>query len=149
MKRSIICPHCQGNIEIWDNPKPVVDIIIEIKDAIILIKRKNPPYGWAIPGGFVDYGESLEEAAIREAKEETGLDISDLRQFHAYSDPRRDSRVHTISTVFIARGHGTPIAADDAAEIGVFRGNDLPPDLAFDHPKILSDYFASKAFPNA
>jgi len=145
VKRSIICPHCRGRIEIWDNPKPVVDIIIEVDDGIVLIKRKNPPHGWAIPGGFVDYGESVEEAAVREAKEETGLDITDLRQFRVYSDPRRDSRVHTISTVFIARGHGTPAAADDAAEIGVFTQHQLPPGLAFDHPEILSDYFASKS----
>ncbi|MCX6640761.1 MAG: NUDIX hydrolase [bacterium] len=143
MKRSVKCPHCGEKIEIWDNPKPVVDIIIEIGGGIILIKRKNPPYGWAIPGGFVDYGESIETAALREAKEETGLDLTDLRQFHVYSDPTRDARVHTISTVFTARGWGTPQAADDAAEIGIFTRDTLPADLAFDHPKIISDYYAA------
>lgn len=121
-----------------------MDIIIEVDAGIVLIKRKNPPPGWAIPGGFVDYGESVEEAAVREAKEETGLDVADLRQFHVYSDPSRDRRVHTISTVFIARAKGTPVAADDAADIGVFKQNELPDDLAFDHPQILSDYFTAK-----
>ncbi len=144
MKRRFTCPHCKKPVEIWDNPKPVVDVIIEMEAGIVLIKRKNPPPGWAIPGGFVDYGESVEEAAIREAKEETGLDVSNLRQFHVYSDPARDRRVHTISTVFIAAGHGHPEAADDAAEIGIFDRDWLPVDLAFDHPKILADYFAAR-----
>ncbi len=144
MKKSITCPHCSRRIDIWDNPKPVVDVIIEMVDGIILIKRKNPPYGWAIPGGFVDYGEMVEVAAVREAKEETCLDVSNLRQFHVYSDPRRDERVHTISTVFIANGEGVPKAADDAVEIGVYTAEDLPDDLAFDHADILSDYFESK-----
>lgn len=123
------------------SPRVTVDIIIEIDDGIILIKRKNPPYGWAIPGGFVDYGESMESAAVREAKEETGLDIENLRQFHTYSEPGRDPRGHTISTVFIARSSGTPKASDDAAEIGIFTKDNLPQDLAFDHRKILDDYF--------
>ena len=84
----------------FKNPIPTVDIIIELEGkGIILIKRKNPPYGWAIPGGFVDYGESLENAAMREAKEETSLDIELIKQFHTYSDPKRDKRFHTISTV--------------------------------------------------
>lgn len=138
------CPHCHGQFEVWDNPRPVVDILIEMGDGIILIRRKNPPYGWAIPGGFVDYGETVEEAAVREAKEETGLDISELRQFHVYSDPARDARVHTISTVFTARGHGRPVASDDAVEIGVFTRDHLPQDLAFDHPAILRDYFSKR-----
>ncbi len=117
-KRTILCPHCSRQIELFDNPKPVVDILIEYGGGVILIKRKNPPNGWAIPGGFVDYGESVEAAAIREAREETGLELSGLRQFHVYSDPRRDQRVHTISTVFIAQGQGTPRAQDDALELG-------------------------------
>lgn len=145
MKRTIICTHCQRSIEIWDHPKPVVDIIIEMADGIILIKRKNPPTGWAIPGGFVDYGESVEEAAVREAKEETGLEISNLKQFHVYSDPARDRRVHTISTVFTATGHGNPSAGDDAAEIGIFQKNGLPENLTFDHPAILADYFQNRS----
>jgi ADP-ribose pyrophosphatase YjhB (NUDIX family) len=96
------------------NPIPTVDIIIEYKGGIILIKRKNPPEGWALPGGFVDYGESLETAAFREAKEETGLNIKLIRQFHTYSDPKRDSRHHTITTVYIAKAKGIAIAGDDA-----------------------------------
>ena len=141
MKRTIRCPHCGGEFEIHDNPKPVVDIIIEMNGGVVLIKRKNPPFGWAIPGGFVDYGETVEHAARREAREETGLEVDDLRQFRVYSDPHRDGRVHTISTVFTGRGRGVPRAADDAVDIGVFTRHKLPPDLAFDHPEILRDYF--------
>jgi ADP-ribose pyrophosphatase YjhB (NUDIX family) len=143
LKRRLTCPHCQKEIPVWDNPKPVVDIIIEMEGGIVLIKRKNPPHGWAIPGGFVEYGESAEAAAAREAREETGLELRDLRQFRVYSDPARDRRVHTISTVFIARGEGSPSAADDAAEIGIFKQDGLPGDLAFDHPQILNDYFSA------
>ena len=126
------------------NPFPTVDIIIELPDGIVLIRRKNPPHGWAIPGGFVDYGESLEQAAAREAKEETSLDVELVRQFHTYSDPKRDPRFHTVSTVFIARASGTPRAADDAAELAVFRKDSLPEPLCFDHAKILDDYFNSR-----
>ncbi|MBU0520008.1 NUDIX hydrolase [bacterium] len=141
MKRFVTCPTCHQPHAIWDNPKPVVDIIIELDEGIILIKRKNPPYGWAIPGGFVDYGESVEEAAYREAREETSLELTNLRQFHVYSHPSRDDRVHTISTVFIAKGLGSPKAADDAAELQIFTQDSLPEDIAFDHPQILNDYF--------
>ncbi len=126
------------------NPIPTVDIIIEINDGIVLIKRKNPPPGWAIPGGFIEYGESAESAAIREAKEETNLDIYELRQFHTYSDPKRDPRFHTISIVFIAKGKGIPRAKDDAIEIGIFTKDSLPDDIAFDHREILSDYFQKR-----
>ncbi len=125
----------------YKNPLPTVDIIIETPGGIVLIKRKNPPYGWALPGGFVDYGESLEEAALREAKEETGLDIELIRQFHTYSAPDRDERFHTITTVYIARAEGTPRAADDAKEARVFTRENLPDDIAFDHRDILNDYF--------
>ncbi len=118
-----------------------MDIIIEMDGGVVLIRRKNPPFGWAIPGGFVDYGETVEHAARREAREETGLEVDDLKQFHVYSDPHRDGRVHTISTVFTGRGRGVARAGDDAADIGVFRRDELPPDLAFDHPQILRDYF--------
>jgi ADP-ribose pyrophosphatase YjhB (NUDIX family) len=124
------------------NPFLTVDAIIELNDGIILIRRKNPPYGWAIPGGFVDYGESLEDAARREAKEETGLDIDLIRQFHTYSEPGRDPRHHTVSTIFIAKASGTPKAADDACDVGIFTGDTLPEDIAFDHRKILEDYFS-------
>ena len=123
------------------NPIPTVDIIIEIDDGIILIERKNHPFGWAIPGGFVDYGESLEEAAIREAKEETSLNIENLKQFHTYSSPDRDPRFHTISTVYIAKGRGVPKADDDAKNLKIFKEGNIPSDIAFDHRKIISDYF--------
>ena len=136
------CPHCGKEIEKYLHPYPTVDIIIEMENCgIILIKRKNPPFGWALPGGFVDYGESLEEAAIREAKEETSLEITLTSQFHTYSNPERDSRKHTITTVFIAKAKGKPVAADDAQEIGVFTKDKIPQPLAFDHSDILRDYF--------
>lgn len=141
-KRIIQCPKCQDEIELYQNPLPTVDIIIEIESRkIVLIKRKNPPYGWALPGGFVDYGESLEEAAIREAKEETDLDVKLNKQLHTYSDPKRDPRHHSISTVYIARAKGRPQARDDAIEIGVFTESNLPDEIAFDHRSILEHYF--------
>ena len=130
-------------------PIPTVDIIIEItrkngQEGIILIKRKNPPHGWALPGGFVDYGESLEEAAVREAKEETSLDIRLKSQLHTYSDPKRDSRKHTISTVYVAAAQGRPKAQDDAQDIQIFTEEEINFPLAFDHQKILADYFKQK-----
>ncbi len=121
------------------NPTPTVDIIIEIGQRIVLIERKNPPPGWALPGGFVDYGESFEDAARREALEETGLQVQLLRQLHTYSAPGRDARQHTASTVFIATAAGTPVAADDAQHAALFTLAELPP-LAFDHALILADY---------
>lgn len=126
------------------NPLPTVDLIIESDDGIILIKRKNPPDGWALPGGFVEYGESIESASIREAREETGLNVELVRQFHTYSDPKRDPRHHTITTVFVARAHGRPSAGDDAKEIGIFRKENLPEQIAFDHRDIINDYFTGR-----
>jgi ADP-ribose pyrophosphatase YjhB (NUDIX family) len=126
------------------NPIPTVDIIIEYQSGIILIKRKNPPEGWALPGGFVDYGEDLETAAVREAKEETGLDIKLIRQFHTYSAPKRDPRHHTITTVYIAKAEGTAIAGDDAKDVGIFEKETLPKQIAFDHRDVLDDYFRGR-----
>ena len=123
------------------NPFVTVDIIIEVDHGIVLIERKNPPYGWALPGGFVDYGEPLERAALREAKEETSLDVELVEQFHTYSDPGRDPRHHTISTVFVARAGGTPKGADDAKRAELFAENALPAPVVFDHAQILRDYF--------
>lgn len=141
-KKTIRCPNCQKEIELYQNPLPTVDIIIEVETGgIVLIRRKNPPFGWALPGGFVDYGESLEEAAIREAKEETNLEVKLEKQLHTYSDPRRDPRHHSISTVYIAKAKGRPEARDDALEIGIFNASNLPEEIAFDHRFILEDYF--------
>lgn len=126
------------------NPVPTVDIIISYRNGIVLIKRKNPPEGWALPGGFVDYGETLEQAASREAQEETGLNVQLIRQFHSYSAPHRDPRQHTISTVFLAHASGRAEAGDDAAELSVFHEDTLPKDIAFDHRNILSDYFKGR-----
>ena len=131
--------------EKFSNPLLTVDIIVELADGtIVLIERKNPPYGWALPGGFVDYGEAIECAAIREAKEEISLDVSLTEQFYTYSDPHRDPRHHTVSTVFIATAEGVPEAADDAKTVRTFHENNLPAPLAFDHARILRDYFSFK-----
>lgn len=141
-KKTIQCSRCGNEIGVYQNPLPTVDIIIEIESkGIILIRRKNPPLGWALPGGFVDYGESLEEAATREAKEETDLEVKLDKQLHTYSDPKRDPRHHSISTVYIAKAKGEPQAKDDAVEIGIFNESNLPGEIAFDHRSILNDYF--------
>lgn len=107
---------------------------------IILIERKNPPLGWAIPGGFVDYGESVETAAVREAKEEIGLQVELIEQFHVYSAPDRDPRKHTLSVVFLATATGEPQAADDAKNLKIFNLWEIPSNLCFDHDQILRDY---------
>ncbi len=126
-------------------PRLTVDVIIELAGGrVVLIRRKNPPRGWALPGGFVDWGESLETAAVREAREETGLKVSLVRQMHTYSDPGRDPRGHTVSTVFVGRAAGEPVAGDDAAGAAAFNREALPPDLAFDHGRILEDYFTGR-----
>ncbi|HIK40946.1 NUDIX hydrolase [Thermoleptolyngbya oregonensis NK1-22] len=128
----------------YRNPVPTVDIIIELMDRpyrpIVLIERLNPPFGWALPGGFVDYGESVEDAAEREAAEETGLQVKLTEQFQVYSDPQRDPRLHTLSVVFLATAKGDPFAGDDAKNLGVFEIWDLPSNLCFDHDRILRDY---------
>jgi len=139
----ISCPRCGAPVAVQRNPALTVDIIIHPEQeptSVILIERRHPPLGWALPGGFVDYGESLEQAARREAKEETGLDLTDLRQFRAYSDPARDPRQHTVTVVFSAQGSGRAHAADDARDLKVFPLNALPENMAFDHHRILKDY---------
>jgi 8-oxo-dGTP diphosphatase len=141
-KDGLCCPECGTVVKEFRNPFPTVDIIIEQGEGVVLILRRNEPRQWAIPGGFCDYGESLEEAAVREAREETGLEVELIEQFHTYSDPRRDPRQHNITTVYIARAIGGSLRAqDDAQDIGIFSEADLPPQLAFDHDEILKDYF--------
>ncbi len=128
----------------YRNPIPTVDIIIELLDRpyrpIVLVERLNPPLGWALPGGFVDYGESLESAAQREAEEETGLRVKLSEQFQVYSEPERDPRAHTLSVVFLATAKGEPRAGDDAKNLKIFELWDIPGNLCFDHDRILRDY---------
>ncbi|MCD6525413.1 MAG: NUDIX hydrolase [Desulfuromonas sp.] len=143
MADSLNCPNCQTPVKHYRNPFPTVDIIIRQRQQVVLIERKNEPYGWALPGGFVDYGESLEQAACREAREETGLQLEKLQQFRAYSAPDRDPRHHTISMVFSAEGVGTLCSGDDAADARLFPLDQLPQPLCFDHATILADYIAS------
>lgn len=140
----LVCPSCGATVRCYRNPIPTVDIIIELTEGIVLIERKNPPFGWALPGGFVDYGETLEQAAIREAREETALTVNNLRLLGCYSDPARDSRMHTITTVFVAQGTGSPEARDDAAHLQIFPLDKLPSQLCFDHATILRDYLIWK-----
>ena len=140
MKNHLDCPRCGATITTYRNPFPTVDVIIRCGDEIVLVERKNEPKGWALPGGFVDYGESLEQAALREAAEETGLELTALRQFGAYSSPQRDPRQHNISFVFTAVGQGTLRGGDDAARAVLFPLDDLPTPLCFDHARILADY---------
>jgi 8-oxo-dGTP diphosphatase len=130
------------------SPSPTVDVVVLLPDdRVLLVERRHAPVGWALPGGFVDLGETLEAAAVREVKEETGLDARLVEQFHAYSDPRRDPRRHTITTVFIARADGVPVGGDDAARAAAFAWDAHPalgvvhplPALVFDHAEILAD----------
>lgn len=127
------------------SPFLTVDAIITVDGGVVIIERSNPPFGWALPGGFVDYGESLEEAVTREAKEETGLDITDVRQMHTFSAPSRDPRFHTVTTVFTAKAKGQPTAGDDAAAIRVISEKEIDKiEFAFDHRQVLKDYFSHK-----
>ena len=121
-------------------PLLAVDAIVDLPGrGVVLIERRNPPYGWALPGGFVDVGESVEDAVVREVLEETALRLRDARQFHVYSDPARDPRGHTVSVVFAGTASGEPRSGDDAKAVRVFAWDDLP-ELAFDHARILDDY---------
>jgi len=131
--------------KLQNGPFTTVDVIIEVDEGIVIIERSNPPFGWALPGGFVDYGESLEDAVTREAREETGLELTELKQFHTYSLPLRDPRFHTIGTVFLAKAKGKPQAGDDAAGLKVVELNEIEKlGFAFDHKKIIQDYITFK-----
>ncbi|MCX5666630.1 MAG: macro domain-containing protein [Candidatus Omnitrophica bacterium] len=161
LKEIIFCMHEKEAYEIFDKnvagyidymltkqgrgPFVAVDAIIDIDGGIVIIERSNPPFGWALPGGFVDNYESLEDAVRREMKEETSLELLDLKQFHAYSKPGRDPRFHTIGIVFTAKGKGTPKAGDDAANLKVIKLTDIDNiPFAFDHNQVLKDYISSK-----
>jgi 8-oxo-dGTP diphosphatase len=139
----LVCPHCGRTLDHWHQPKLTVDVLVEDEAGrVLLIRRKNPPPGWAIPGGFVDYGETLEAAAVREIREETGLDVSLTAQFHTYSDPARDPRHHTVTTVFLGRPNdpkAVPRPDDDALEAAFFPLDSPPSPLAFDHADVLAD----------
>ena len=122
------------------NPAPTVDVIIGLPgDRVVLVARRFEPLGWALPGGFVDLGETVEAAAVREAREETGLEVALTDLLYVYSDPRRDPRRHTMSTVFMGRATGEPVGGDDAAEARAFGWDALPSRLCFDHAEILAD----------
>ncbi|MGH7949723.1 MAG: NUDIX domain-containing protein [Candidatus Binataceae bacterium] len=121
-------------------PPIAADVIAEIGDRIVLIERRNFPPGWAIPGGFVDMGEPVERAAMRELREETSLEVDIRALLGVYSRPDRDPRGHTISVVYVGTARGAPKAADDAKQIGLFDPREPPSPLAFDHAEIIADY---------
>ena len=137
------CPHCGQPVVYYRNPVPTVDALIHIPGrGVVFVKRLNEPFGWALPGGFVDYGESAEKAAIREAKEETGLTVELTGLLGVYSDPARDPRQHTMSVVYIAQALDPDelAAGDDAKEVEVFPIGQWPSPLCFDHERIVNDY---------
>lgn len=147
MKHDLACPACGAAVRAWRNPFPTVDVVIELAGRgdpppIVLIQRKNPPLGWALPGGFVDYGETVEAAAVREMAEETGLAVELAGVLGVYSDPARDPRQHNLSVVFVGRAPGQPVAGDDAAGLTICAPEAAPGPLCFDHALILEHYRA-------
>lgn len=133
------CPRCGSIVETYRNPFPTADAVVIREGRVLLIRRAAPPAGWALPGGFIDYGESAETAARRELAEETSLHARELSLLGVYSDPGRDPRFHTLTVVFLAEADGEPRAGDDAAAVHWFPLDQLPPDIAFDHRRIISD----------
>ncbi len=161
VKKIILCLFDEATFQIFDKivtgyinhvqndmglgPYVAVDAIIEFSEGIIIIERSNPPYGWALPGGFVDYGESLEHAVGREVKEETNLNLKNVRQLKTYSDPRRDPRFHTVSTVFVGKGVGRPQFGDDAKGLKLVKYQDLLKlEYAFDHKQVIKEYLKQR-----
>ncbi|MBI5059480.1 NUDIX hydrolase [candidate division KSB1 bacterium] len=142
MVLEVKCPSCGAAVETYRNPFPTVDVIVFRGGKVLLIARRNPPEGWAIPGGFVDYGESAETAAARELREETGLTVTSLRLLGVYSEPGRDPRFHTLSVVYLGEAVGEPGAGDDAAAARWFSREELPALIAFDHRAIIEAAFA-------
>lgn len=126
-------------------PAATVDAVIERDGSVVLVRRRFEPIGWALPGGFVDPGEKVGDAAVREAKEETGLDVTLGELLHVYSDPARDPRRPTLSVVFTATATGQIVAGDDAGEAAWFPLDALPSPIVFDHAAILRDYVAFRA----
>ncbi len=147
MSGRVTCPECGARVLVYRNPVPTVDVVIELADGgdgppIVFIERRNPPRGWALPGGFVDYGETVEQAAVREAAEETSLAVELVHLLGVYSDPARDPRQHTLSVVFVGRARGVPAAGDDAGQVVVAPAQSPPGRLCFDHQRIVNDYLA-------
>ncbi len=142
--QNIPCPHCGQPVSVYRNPSPTVDVVIyDPAHGVVLIERRNPPHGWALPGGFIDYGESAEAAAVREANEETGLEVELYGLVGVYSDPGRDPRGHTMSVAFAARAARPEKlqAGDDAGRAAFFPLDGLPP-MAFDHASIVQDFIS-------
>jgi ADP-ribose pyrophosphatase YjhB (NUDIX family) len=133
------CPVCGAPLQGYRNPFPTTDVVVIRTGRVLLIRRRNPPHGWALPGGFIDYGESAEVAAARELREETGLDVVSLQLLGVYSAPGRDPRFHTVSIVYLAEAKGELAAGDDAAEARWFALDSLPEPIAFDHRQIIAD----------
>lgn len=140
MGARLICPHCGQTTDRFDQPRMTVDAaVFNERGELLLIQRGHPPEGWALPGGFVDVGETLEAAVARELREETALVATGQTQFHTYSAPDRDPRHHTVCTVFLVQATGNPVAGDDAAQAAFFSPRSLPRPMAFDHAEIVGD----------
>jgi len=148
-KKIVKCSNCGFEWSEWNNPLPTVDALIEVYDnseykGIVLIERRNYPFGWAIPGGFMEYGERAETTAVREAKEETGLDVVITGLLGFYSEPSRDPRHHTVTAVYLCRAEGEPVAGDDAKSVKIVQPSEIVEPLVFDHSRVINDYCVFK-----